>query len=211
MKNPTSHFIALAMLFCFSIETRGQHIDSVLSLAGTRENVILPSSQSHWEVYDATDESGTNDVKGFVGAAFDGRYIYCSPWWKEGTQSGRILRYDTKQPYSNGDSWLVYDAESEDGHNDIRGLEGAVFDGTYVYFVPLHRDGRYYATVLRYDTRGEFSDSDSWEVFDAQTVDSEGTMKRFVGAVFDGTNIYFVPNPFSPHSRILRFNTKKKF
>lgn len=169
------------------------------------------SDLGNWEVFNSTNTSGANDVRGFVGGVFDGRYIYCSPWWKGNTQSGKVLRYDTHGDFNSSENWTTYNAENEDGETDIRGLEGAVFDGRYVYFVPLHRDGIYYATVLRYDTRGDFHDEASWEVFDAGTIDDQGTLKGFVGAVFDGAYIYFVPNPFEPHGKVLRLDTRLTF
>ena len=169
------------------------------------------SDLGNWQIFDATNASGQNDVRGFVGAAFDGRYVYCSPWWKGPTQSGKVLRYDTKVPYGESSGWTVYNAENEDGFQNLRGLEGNIFDGRYVYFVPLHHDGEYFAHVLRYDTHGDFSHPDSWEVFDAGQIDPSGIMKGFVGSVFDGVNIYFVPNPFAPHSRVLKYNTTKSF
>lgn len=167
----------------------------------------------NWEVYDATNQSSKNDVRGFVGAVFDGRYVYCSPWWKGGEEqiSGKILRYDTHKPYADSTSWLVYDAESEDGHEDIRGLEGAVFDGRYVYYVPLHHEGTYFSKVLRYDTQKDFQSDSSWDVYDAAHRDEDGMMNGFVGAVFDGSHIYFIPNPFVPHARVLRYSVGADF
>jgi hypothetical protein len=169
------------------------------------------SQAENWDLYDATNQNGSNDVKGFVGGVFDGRYIYCSPWWKGETQSGTILRYDTHGPYQDSLSWSTYDASDEDGVPDIRGLEGAVFDGRFVYFVPLHRDGNYFGTVLRYDTQKSFLLESSWEVFNAEPLDPEGTLKGFVGAVFDGQHVYFIPNPFEPHGKVLRLDTKEDF
>jgi hypothetical protein len=172
------------------------------------------TDMNNWEWHDATNATSMNDVKGFVGAVYDGRYLYCSPWYKDTDaekESGKVLRYDTHLPYDDDASWVVYDAEHEDGFSGIRGLEGAVFDGKYVYFVPLHHEGIYWAKVLRYDISKEFTDPDSWEVFNAESLDPEGTMAGFVGATFDGKNIYFIPNPFSTHGKVLRFNTTEDF
>jgi hypothetical protein len=175
---------------------------------GTQSPVSEFSDPANWEVYDATNEDGNNRIKGFVGAVFDGRYVYGSPWWKGDKESGKILRYDTKMPYGDTDSWSVYDAESEDG-SILRGLEGAVFDGRYVYFVPLHHGTTYYGSVLRFDTHSDFNDPESWDVFESETIDPAS--KGFVGAVFDGTFVYFVPNPFEPYSKVLRLNTQLDF
>jgi|GEM_PF-2352455 len=171
------------------------------------------TNKANWEVYDATNESGANDVRGFVGGVFDGRYIYGSPWWKGGEQetSGKILRYDTQSEFGTTDSWEVYDAENQFGNGNIRGLEGAVFDGRYIYFVPLHYEGIYFGQVLRYDSQKPFGDQSSWEVFDAEPLDPAGRLKGFVGAVYDGNYIYFVPNPFKPHAKMLRYDTRLDF
>jgi hypothetical protein len=173
------------------------------------------SDPKNWgALYNATNQSGMNDIKGFVGGVFDGRYIYCSPWWKGQEPqevSGKILRYDTHLEFNDSTSWQVYDAENEDGIPDIRGLEGAVFDGKYVYFVPLHHEGIYYSKVLRYNTTLAFNDEASWEVFNAEPLDSTGTMKGFIGAVFDGNYVYFVSNGFAPNGKFLRFNIREDF
>ena len=168
-----------------------------------------------WQFQDVTNADGRNGIKGFVGAVFDGRYIYFSPWWKGPTSgtyphSGRVLRYDTDQKYDDASAWEVYDAESEDGY-EIAGLEGAVYDGRYVYFVPLHHGGVYYGKILRYDTNGPFSDEGSWDVYNAENENGLNDVKGFTGAVYDGEYVYFVPNGFGPHGNVLRLDTKLNF
>src|SRR5690606_11950034 len=141
---------------------------------------------SNWEIYNATDQDSEKSMGGFVGAVFDGRYVYFSPWriaTPQERQSGKVLRYDTRSPYDDSASWSVYNAENEDGESNVRGLEGAVFDGRYIYFVPLHHEGTYHSKVLRFDTQKEFADSDSWNVFNARHLDPADSLKGFVGAV----------------------------
>ncbi|MCK5063045.1 MAG: hypothetical protein KAR23_03890, partial [Candidatus Aenigmarchaeota archaeon] len=46
-----------------------------------------------WDVYDAENEDGANDMKGFRGAVFDGRYIYFNPSFNGIVYSGKVLRY----------------------------------------------------------------------------------------------------------------------
>lgn len=169
---------------------------------------------SNWEIYNATDQGSAKNMGGFVGAVFDGRYTYFSPWRiasPQEWQSGRVLRYDTHYPYGDSTSWSVYNAENEDGEDNVRGLEGAVFDGRYIYFVPLHHEGTYHSKVLRFDTQKEFNDSDSWNVFNAGDLDPDGNLKGFVGAVYDGQFVYFIPNPFFAHSKVLRLDTRREF
>jgi hypothetical protein len=147
-----------------------------------------------------------------VGAVFDGRYIYYSPWWRGGAnpESGKVLRYDTHGDYLSPDNWMTYDATNTSGYNDIRGLEGAVFDGRYVYFVPLKYDQTYTSKVLRYDTQTAFSDPDSWKAYEMPFPEHPDA-KGFTGAVFDGKYVYFVPNSFVPHLKAVRYNTQTDF
>ncbi|QHT68824.1 T9SS type A sorting domain-containing protein [Rhodocytophaga rosea] len=177
------------------------------------------TDKQKWEVYNATNVNGENNITGFVGAVFDGRYVYFSPWWRGGDepQSGEVLRFDTQGDYQDTNSWNTYNADNEDGKNGVRGLEGAVFDGRYIYFVPLHTENIYSSQVLRYDTQKDFNSTNSWDVYDyttnnvAEIDDKYQAPKGFVGAVFDGKYIYFPPNPWEPHHKVLRYNTQSDF
>ncbi len=139
----------------------------------------------------------------YQSAAFDGRYIYFSPGYENlesgGDQelsqatdsakglSGRVLRYDTRGDFDSPGSYAVYDADGTSGLA-ARCFDGAVYDGIHVYFVPLEGTG----VLLRYDTRGDFSDRRSWEAFD-YNAHFEPQMGWSVGAVFDGRYIYYTP------------------
>ena len=46
---------------------------------------------------------------------------------------------------------------------DSKGFLGATFDGRYIYYVPYGQSG----VVLRFDTRGRFTDRTNWVSFDA--------------------------------------------
>ena len=59
-------------------------------------------------------------------------------------------------------------AEAFDAFSDLTEAErpqrvGAVFDGRYIYYVPYGQSG----VVLRFDTRGRFTDRTNWVSFDA--------------------------------------------
>ena len=123
------------------------------------------------------------------GAAFDGRYIYFAPGYKteEPNMSGEVLRYDTEAALKDANSYAVYDVSDICGAN-LTTYDGAVFDGRYVYFVPLNSP----QGMLRYDTTGGFTDKRSWQSHDASRV-SGLEVGMFVGATFDGRFIYYVP------------------
>ena|GEM_PF-272232 len=154
------------------------------------------SRSSSWEAYDAGLPIS------YQSAAFDGRYIYFAPGSgqdKEKGHSGKILRYDTHSPFKQKSSWSVYDAGQSFGLK-ARDFDGAVFDGRYVYFVPLS-----HSVVLRYDTRKIFTEPDSWAVHDAATTG----MGRCVGGIFDGRYVYFVP--YGRSRTVVRYDTEKPF
>jgi len=135
----------------------------------------------------------------YQGAGFDGRYIYFAPGSdKKKGASGLVLRYDTQACFDTETSWVTFDADNTSGLK-TRDFDGVVFDGKYIYFVPLTS-----ANVLRYDTAKEFRNKDSWSAFNATSLN----MKRCVGAVFDGQYIYFVAYK---HHIIIRYDTRNNF
>ena len=160
----------------------------------------------------------------YQSSAFDGRYIYFAPghtavhrdsvsekpkfasppvtgmdpnYYLVG--NSLVMRYDTRGGFHDKSSWTTYDATGTNGLNACD-YDGAVFDGSYVYFVPLST-----ATILRFDTRNEFESSQSWEAFDANPLGLE----LCVGGVFDGRHIYFVPYGISKTA--VRFDTQGEF
>ncbi|MCK5334306.1 MAG: hypothetical protein KAJ24_07335, partial [Candidatus Aenigmarchaeota archaeon] len=164
----------------------------------------------NYDVYNAQNEDGANGMVGFAGAVFDGRYVYFVPNYN-GTTHGKVLRYDTAANFSDTASWDVYNAENEDGANGMKGFVGAVFDGRHIYFVPNYHEG-WYGTVLRLDTTANFSDTASWDTYNAENEDGANGMKGFTGAVFDGRHIYFVPyNNGTYFGKVLRYDTTASF
>jgi len=116
-----------------------------------------------------------------------------------------FLRHDTQVTSSFGQGWEALDATGL-GLNDTN-FQGAVFDGRYVYYVPLS-EGRQTATtivpsgrVVRYDTHAAFTATASWQ---QHTTAATG----FEGGVFDGRYIYFVP---WSGSTVARFDTQGDF
>ncbi|MCZ6680637.1 MAG: DUF2341 domain-containing protein [Candidatus Poribacteria bacterium] len=134
-------------------------------------------------------------------AAYDGRYIYFCPGYREGRESGlsgRVIRYDTRADFHAQASYGRFDAESVDGL-EVGCFDGGAFDGRYVYFVPLAN-----SVVLRYDAQMDFDDEASWQAFDANPLG----MGMCVGAVFDGRFLYFVPYD---NSTVVRYDTEADF
>jgi hypothetical protein len=137
--------------------------------------------------------------------------------WVQGTKSGAedlqplVSKWAVLESF---DTFSAYDAGATDGL-DCVGFYGAVFDGRHVYFCPIrsHRDRTtVHANVLRYDTQGDFYDSQSWEAHDARNTDGLNTV-CYYGAAFDGRYVIFTPRDDSEgyHSRVLRYDTHKDF
>ncbi|MFC1461906.1 DUF2341 domain-containing protein, partial [Verrucomicrobiota bacterium] len=159
-----------------------------------------------FDAYDATTTSGL-DTGGFLGAVFDGRYVYFSPQHDTTGRHGKVLRFDTHGHFSNPKSWTAYDASATCGLV-ARGFYGAVFDGYYVYFVPRYDGKTFHTRVLRYNTHKAFDDDESWEAHDV------GLGISYQGAGFDGRYVYFAPgtgNEGGQSGVVLRYDTHAPF
>lgn len=169
-------------------------------------------ASASWSTFDTTTVSGK--AKGFLGAVFDGRYIYFAPN-NDGAQDGVVTRYDTQADFTALGSWATFDATTVTA--SAMGFGGATFDGRYVYFVPgandsapdggVSEDG----VVTRYDTQASFTATASWSTFDTTTVMTNA--KGFIGAVFDGRYVYFVPFDNGPGADgiVARYDTQASF
>ncbi len=156
---------------------------------------------SAWEGYDAGATEGLV-TRGYYGAVFDGRYAYFAPGYHQETGAdGRVLRYDTSDPFRDEASWAVYDAGATGGLN-CANYDGALYDGRHVYFAPLSG-----GAVLRHDPRRPFDDPAAWEAFDPDRLPGS-PFGMCVGAVFDGRWIYFTPYA---HSTVVRYDSESHF
>ena len=169
------------------------------------------SSFDAFSAYDAGKTDGL-DCRAYLGAVFDGRYVYFSPMTGEyHVANGRVLRYDTQGDFHSPESYSAYDAGCTRGIS-TKGYYGAVFDGRYVYFVPRKNYCSNHSRVLRYDTHMDFKSAGSWDAYDA------GLPHTHQGAAFDGRYIYFSPgykgdpNAEIEHSGIvIRYDTDADF
>jgi len=144
-----------------------------------------PDAFGSFAAYDASNTAGM-DTTGFFGAVFDGRYVYFSPQHDRVTRHGKVLRFDTHGDFKSPDSWQAYDASDTAGLN-CKGYYGAVFDGRYVIFPPRREPNSFHSRALRYDTRADFLNPESWTAFDV------GVSNSSQSAAFDGRYIYFNP------------------
>ncbi|MEM2922457.1 MAG: DUF2341 domain-containing protein [Candidatus Bathyarchaeia archaeon] len=188
------------------VESESLKTDCIQSIVSKWSSLTTLST---FEAYDAGNTSGLN-TKGFFGAVFDGRYIYFIPQHDGLGRHGKVLRYDTQGPFTDSESWSVYDAGNVSGLN-TKGYYGGVFDGRYIYFTPRTDGLVHHSRVLRYDTHGEFRDEKSWCAYDV------GIPVSHQGAAFDGRYIYFPPGYEGdyehsvPSGKVLRYDTHGDF
>ena len=98
------------------------------------------------------------------------------------------------------------------GACQTKGYDGGIYDGRYVYFVPYYDGYAPHGRVLRYDTQGGFTDSQSWSAYDAGNTGGL-TTKGYVGGIYDGRYVYFVPHNDGSayHGRVLRYDPQGVF
>lgn len=155
------------------------------------------AASSSWSFYDLS--ALDTDAVGFLGAAFDGRYVYLVPH-----VHGVAARYDTQGPsLAHTPSWTTFDL-SEIIANDagVPTFSGAAFDGRFVYYVPATNNGAPSGVVTRYDTWSTFESPCAWSTFDISTVNASAT--SYFGAIYDGQYLYFIPKG----TWVARFDTK---
>jgi len=153
-----------------------------------------------WSIFDTTTIA--KGAKGFVGATFDGRYVYLVP-----NGNGVVVRFDTFQRFGVSNSWSTFDTTTVDAN--AKGFVGAATDGRYVYFVPSN-NGVPDGVVARLDARASFTAASSWSTFDTTTVDANA--KGFHGAAFDGRFLYLVPHDNgAPDGVVARYDTQASF
>lgn len=152
-------------------------------------------SLASWSFFDTTNvplvaetDGGAGD-HGFVGAIFDGRYVYFVPWSTSVAPNSVVARYDTSVSFESLGAWRLFDLRGVNA--GASGFIGGVFDGRHVYFVPNANDNGGSGVVARYDTRAAFDVAASYQAFDLATVDAN--LRGFFGGTFDGKYVYLVP------------------
>lgn len=163
-----------------------------------------------WTTYTPHDH-GVGDHVGYLGAVFDGRYVYFSPEY-DGVRHGEVLRYDTQGTFDSTNSWAAFDPGSQGVGTDPDGYNGGIFDGRYIYFVPGHNGTRYHSEVLRYDTQSTFNTTNAWSTFDP-TANAVASGAGYYGGVFDGRYVYIIPhyNGSAHYGQFVRYDTQADF
>lgn len=190
-----------------------------------------------WTVFDpGANGVGLNKITYGGEAAFDGTYLYFTTASYTNPPSysnyvGEVLRYDTRQSFSDLSSWAAYDfslhCQAGDNCDSPKGYTGAVFDGRYVYFAPDVKriDGTVvrHGEVLRLDTNADFQSEDAWATYDYGS-DPNGCAQQlgcvdpdgYSTPIYDGRYVYFPPNyneqnPITGNGEVLRYDTLGAF
>lgn len=127
------------------------------------------ASASSWTTFDPSANGVGSNARGYNGAAFDGTYIYFAPYINSSGPHGEVLRYNTKQSFATPSSWTTFNVSTGGVDPDAKGYIGAAFDGQFVYFSPYYNGKAFHGKVLRYNTKGTYSDKLSWTVYDIAT------------------------------------------
>jgi len=166
-----------------------------------------PVSLNTVAFYDLTT-GGTKSIGGFSGGVFDGRYIYFVPYLNNGVNS-TIARYDTVSSFGSAGSYSTFNLLQVSSLAQC--FYGALFDGKYVYFIPL---GPGIAPAFtRYNTTLGFGSINSYSVFNLTAVGV--SLIGYAGGAFDGRYIYLAPARggvgLSINSTIVRYDTTLSF
>ncbi|MDF7823028.1 hypothetical protein P4B35_03315 [Pontiellaceae bacterium B12227] len=164
-----------------------------------------------WSTY-TPHAHGVGNQVGYLGAVYDGRYVYFCPAQNGTTLHGEVLRYDTQAAFDAANSWTAFDPGSQGVGTDPDGYYGGVFDGRFVYFAPNENGTEYHGEVLRYDTQAAFATTNAWSTFDPNE-NGLANNRGYHGAVFDGRYIYYVPfyNGTAYSGKVLQYDTQGAF
>lgn len=165
--------------------------ESTVTRFDTQASFTAAASWSFFEMKTLKPGAG-----GFFGGAFDGKHVYLAP--ARPSSSGYVTRLDTTGSFNA--SWAGFDATKVSPR--ATEFAGAAFDGRHVYFVPRSEDAAN-GILLRHDTQGDFISASSWSTFDIAS--RNAAAKSFVGAIFDGQSVYFVPRD---NGTVARFDAK---
>ena len=162
---------------------------------------------SKWTTFDLAAHVDARAV-GFIGGAFDGRFVHFVPNNVNKIPSGFAVAYDTESTFATASSWTTFDVSLADAR--LVGMKGGAFDGRYVYEAPYY-DTALDGVVVRYDTTMPLASTTSWSAFDAASVSPSAI--GFESAVFDGRYVYFVPykNAGGLDGVVTRFDTQGSF
>jgi hypothetical protein len=161
-----------------------------------------------WSTFDTLGVS--QSAQGFTGAIYDGtEFFYLTPFvLASGSPDGVVARYDTRAPFGTSTSWSAFDTSAANPNS--QGFSGEAFDGRYLYLVPSVKgdNSEPNGFVARYDTQAQFGNTNSWTFFDLAVLGTSSSLAGFLGAVFDGRYVDFIP---SYASVAVRYDTQAEF
>ena len=133
----------------------------------------------------STAQGGAQLNGAYIGASFDGRYVYFVPFF-----SDTFVRFDTQGVFNTAVDWSQMNMSTAQGGATLdAAYRGASFDGRYVYFVPRNSN-----TFVRFDTQGVFTTAVDWSQMNMSTAQGGATLDAaYFGSSFDGRYVYFVP------------------
>jgi hypothetical protein len=148
-----------------------------------------------WATFVLGDDAGTDNR--FVGAAYDGRFLYLPPF---GQSAPVMARYDTQGTYTSASSWTSTNIATV-VTNASTGVAGAVFASNHVYLAPYGN-----SVAVAYDTTAPLAMASSWTSFDATSLVGAGYVA--CSGASDGKMVYFAP--FS-NGMVLRYDASAPF
>ncbi|MGD0527249.1 MAG: hypothetical protein ABSE49_19060 [Polyangiaceae bacterium] len=154
------------------------------------------TSSGSWTPFDLTDVSA--DAIGFMGAAFDGRFVYLVPHVKT-----IVARFDTQSGnVATKNAWSTFDISTVTAPDaGPPSYSGGAFDGRFIYFVP-NPSATGANGVVRYDTWSSFTSPCAWSLHD--TSQDVAAATDYYGAVYDGQYLYLV----TKGTWVARYETK---
>jgi hypothetical protein len=111
------------------------------------------ASTKSWSTFETSTLSAA--AQSFINGGFDGRYVYFVP--AGGANDAVATRYDSEAPFDDAASWSTFDltldyVDGGSGGGGRLAFGGAVFDGQFMYFVPVGQAGSG-TIVARFDAK----------------------------------------------------------
>jgi predicted outer membrane protein len=146
------------------------------------------TTAADWQKMSMSTAQGAAELdNAYIGASFDGRYIYYVPY-----SSDTFIRFDTQgTSFTTAADWQQMSMSTAQGAAALdNAYFGASFDGRYIYYVPYNSD-----TFVRFDTQGtSFTTAADWQKMSMSTAQGAAALdSAYFGASFDGRYIYYVP------------------
>jgi hypothetical protein len=195
-----------------------------------RYNIDKPfSDPNSWE------EIRLDENSSYIGAAFDGRYIYYSPHQSENDLPAPIMIYDTTKEFKNKNSWEFIPLE-ESGYSNVG------FNGTHAIFASKHtannimflntetRELSFHTTnsigyqgvietdnatyLVPYGIHSVKANAEIIQITNSiETFTPKIAIGGYWGGTYDGKYVYFAPygNGTKMHGEVLRYDTTQPF